>query len=41
MEKTGGSAFTSFEEELKGGGSVKSTFLTDINKLFELISPDR
>ena len=31
------SAFTSFEEELKGGGSVKSTFLTDINKLFELI----
>lgn len=30
-------AFTSFEEELKGGGSVKSTFLTDINKLFELI----
>ena len=30
-------AFTSFEEELKGGGSVKSTFLTDIRKLFELI----
>ena len=29
-------AFTSFEEELKGGGSVKSTFLTDIGKLFEL-----
>ena len=29
-------AFTSFEEELKGGGSVKSTFLTDIDKLFEL-----
>lgn len=28
-------AFTSFEEELKGGGSVKSTFLTDIDKLFE------
>ena len=28
--------FTSFEEELKGGGSVKSTFLTDIDKLFEL-----
>lgn len=28
-------AFTSFEEELKGGGSVKSTFLTDISKLFE------
>ena len=29
-------AFTGFEEELKGGGSVKSTFLTDIRKLFEL-----
>mgnify|MGYP000742002173 CR=1 FL=1 len=29
-------AFTSFEEELKGGGSIKSTFLTDIDKLFEL-----
>ena len=29
-------AFTGFEEELKGGGSVKSTFLTDIDKLFEL-----
>ena len=28
-------AFTSFEEELKGGGSVKSTFLTNIDKLFE------
>ena len=28
-------AFTSFEEELKGGGSIKSTFLTDIDKLFE------
>ena len=27
-------AFTSFEEELKGGGSVKSTFLADIDKLF-------
>lgn len=26
--------FTSFEEELKGGGSVQSTFLTDINQLF-------
>ena len=36
MVRTGGSAFTSFEEELKGGGSVKSTFLTDIDKLFEL-----
>lgn len=31
------SAFTSFEEELKGGGSIKSTFLTDIDKLFELV----
>lgn len=31
------SAFTSFEEELKGGGSIKSTFLTDISKLFELV----
>lgn len=30
-------AFTSFEEELKGGGSVKSTFLTDIRKLFESV----
>lgn len=28
-------AFTSFDEELKGGGSVKSTFLTDIDRLFE------
>ena len=28
-------AFTSFEEELKGGGSVKSTFLADIEKLFQ------
>ena len=27
-------AFTSFEEELKGGGSVQSTFLTDIAQLF-------
>ena len=27
-------AFTSFEEELKGGGSVKSTFLANIDKLF-------
>ena len=33
--KTWWAAFTSFEEELKGGGSVKSTFLTDIDKLFE------
>ena len=28
-------AFTGFEEELKGGDSVKSTFLADIEKLFE------
>ena len=28
-------AFTSFEEELKGADSVKSTFLSDIDKLFE------
>lgn len=28
-------AFTSFNEELKGGGSVKSTFLTDLDQLFE------
>ena len=27
-------AFTGFEEELKGGGSVQSTFLTDIGRLF-------
>ena len=27
-------AFTSFGEELKGGGSVMSTLLTDIEKLF-------
>ena len=27
-------AFTSFEEELKGGGSVISTFLTDVEQLF-------
>ena len=27
-------AFTGFEEELKGGGSVQSTFLTDIDQLF-------
>lgn len=26
-------AFTSFDEELKGGGSVMSTFLTDMEKL--------
>jgi hypothetical protein len=29
------SAFTGFEEELKGSGSVMSTFLTEIRKLFE------
>ena len=28
-------AFTSFEEELKGGGSVMSTFLPGIHPLFE------
>ena len=28
-------AYTGFDEELKGGNSVMSTFLTDINKLFE------
>ena len=27
-------AFTRFDEELKGGGSVMSTFLTDMEKLF-------
>ena len=27
-------AFTSFDGELKGGGSVMSTFLTDMEKLF-------
>ena len=27
-------AFTSFEEKLKGGGSVMSTFLTDVEQLF-------
>ena len=29
------STFTGFEEELKGSGSVMSTFLTEIRKLFE------
>ena len=29
------SAFTSFDEELKGADSLKSTFLSDIDKLFE------
>ena len=28
-------AFSSFDEELKGADSVKSTFLSDIDKLFE------
>ncbi len=28
-------AFTSFDEEMKGSESVKSTFLTDIGKLFD------
>lgn len=32
--RTWWAVFTGFEEELKGGGSVKSTFLADINKLF-------
>ena len=27
-------AFTSFDEELKGSGSVMSTFLTDMKQLF-------
>ena len=27
--------FTSFDEELKGGGSVMSTFMTDIGKVLE------
>lgn len=27
--------FTSFEEEVKGGGSVMSTFLTDMGQLFQ------
>ena len=29
------SAFTSFEEELKGADQIKSTFLTEIDKLFQ------
>jgi len=28
------SAFTSFDEELKGADSIKSAFLTDIGRLF-------
>lgn len=34
MEKSGGRHLQAFEEELKGGGSVQSTFLTDIDQLF-------
>lgn len=30
------SAFTSFEEELKGADSVKSTFLSDMDQLFDM-----
>ena len=30
------SAFTGFEEQLKGSGSVMSTFLTDIEQLFRM-----
>ncbi|MCI5881341.1 MAG: SseB family protein, partial [Clostridium sp.] len=35
-------AFTGFEEELKGADSVKSTFLTDMERLFQaaLTVPD-
>ena len=32
-------AFTGFEEELKGGDGVKSTFLTDMDKLFHSALP--
>lgn len=35
--KTWWYAFTSFEEEMKGAEAVKSTFLTDIGKLFETV----
>lgn len=28
--------FTGFEEELKGGGSVKSTFMADMSQLFQM-----
>ena len=31
------SAFTSFDEELKGGNEVKSAFLTDIEQLFKSV----
>jgi len=30
-------AFTSFEEEMKGAEAVKSTFLVDIDKLFDAV----
>ena len=33
-------AFTGFEEELKGGGSVMSTFLTDMEQLFALLEDE-
>ena len=33
--KTWWCAFTSFEEELKGADTMKSTFLSDIGKLFQ------
>ena len=32
-----GSAFTSFEEELKGAEQIKSTFLADFDKLFDAV----
>lgn len=35
-EKVWWAAFTSFEEQSKGGQSVQSTFLTDISQLFTL-----
>ena len=35
--KTWWCAFTSFEEELKGADTMKSTFLSDIGKLFQKI----
>ena len=36
MEKNGGRPYTGFEEELKGSGSVMSTFLTDMEQLFRM-----
>ena len=35
-EGTWFAAFTGFEEELKGGDRVKSTFLTDMEQLFTM-----